>query len=83
MQNTATLFIKVVPQRVQRSYFLLCDFQPSVTHASAISYVTLTDITQESLQRAIQDMQTLHKAGCISNVTSAAVAKKLQKLSDV
>lgn len=80
MITAQTLFARVIPQAYDRGYMLLVGFDPVMTQASAVQYVTLGGITRKSLDDTIARMQKIYGAATITDVTKSNIVKQLAKL---
>ena len=81
MQKVNTLFYKLVPQHnVKQAYFLLVSCESTITHRTAMQYVTLCAITERMLNNALSALQAQYSTEHMCNVTSDSVAKTLHKL---
>ena len=75
----STLYYKLFAQRTQHAYVLCVSFNAHtlLTQRNAMQFVTLCEITQQTLQSKLQQLLQQHSAQQLCNVTSSAVSKKL------
>lgn len=76
----STLFVRVVPADRDRGYVLLCGYDASVVQRTALSYTTLSVLTRESLNAAIERMRLSNNAKDVRDVTAPAIVKKLARM---
>jgi hypothetical protein len=76
----STLYVRVVPADKDRGYLLLAGYEPNIVQRTALTYMTLTAPTRESLNAAIERMRANNSAAVVKDVTDSSVAKKLAKL---
>lgn len=76
----STLFVRVVPQDKERGFMLLAGYDADVVQRTALQYATLSVLTRESLNAAIERMRINNSASTIKDVTAPAIQKKLAKL---
>jgi len=76
----STLFVRVVPADKNRGYILLAGYDSSVVQRTAIQYTTLSDVTRESLNAAIEKLRKDNSAKDIKDCTAPAIQKKLMRL---
>lgn len=80
MQKRNTMYYKLMQQHnSKQDYFLLVSFASSITQRDAMSYDTLCAITPTMLESAVAKFELLYNAENSIDVTSASVAKMLQK----
>lgn len=76
----STLFVRVVPADKDRGFLLLAGYEPNIVQRTALTYMTLSAPTRDSLNTAIERMRANNNAATVKDVTDASVAKKLAKL---
>jgi len=76
----STLFVRVVPADKNRGFVLLAGYDAAVVQRTALQYTTLTVVTRESLDAAVERMRLQNNAAAVRDVTAPAIAKKLAKM---
>lgn len=76
----STLFVRVVPADKDRGFMLLAGYDAAVVQRTAIQYTTLTVMTRESLNAAIERMRAANSAKEVKDCTAPAIQKKLARL---
>jgi hypothetical protein len=76
----STLFVRVVPADKGRGFVLLAGYDAAVVQRTALQYTTLTVVTRESLNAAVERMRLQNSAAAVRDVTAPAIAKKLAKM---
>src|SRR3954470_23681772 len=76
----STLYVRVVPQDKGRGYMLLAGYDSSVVQRTALQYTTLTAVTRDSLNAAIERLRKDNSAKDVKDCTAPAIQKQLAKL---
>lgn len=76
----STLYVRVVPADKDRGYMLLAGYDASVVQRTAIQYTSLTGLTRESLNAAIERMRASNSAKDVRDCTAPAIQKKLARM---
>jgi hypothetical protein len=76
----STLYVRVVPQDKDRGYMLLAGYDSGVVQRTALQYTTLTAVTRDSLNAAIERLRRDNSAKEVKDCTAPAIQKKLAKL---
>jgi hypothetical protein len=74
------LYVRVVPQDRGRGYMLLAGYDSSVVQRTAIQYTTLSDVTRDSLNTAIERLRKDNSAKEVKDCTAPGIQKKLAKM---
>lgn len=74
------LYVRVVPQDKNRGFMLLAGYDSSVVQRTAIQYTTLSCVTRDSLNAAIENLRKSNSAKEVKDCTAPAIQKQLAKL---
>jgi hypothetical protein len=74
------LYVRVVPQDKDRGFMLLAGYDSSVVQRTAVQYTTLSAMTRESLNAAIERLRIANSAKEVKDCTAPAIQKRLVKL---
>jgi len=74
------LYIRVVPQDKDRGYMLLGGFDNKIVQSTCSQYTTLSDLSRESLDEAIESMRIRYNASEVKDCTAPALQRKLKKM---
>ena len=77
--NISTLFIRVVPADRDRGYMLVVGHDSRITQTNCSKLTTLSILTRDSLNAAIERMRAEFNANDIRDVTPDGLKRKLQK----
>src|SRR4249919_3656682 len=76
----STLYVSVVNQDKDRGFMLLAGYDSTVVQRTALQYTTLTAVTRDSLNAAIERLRKDNSAKDVKDCTAPAIQKKLAKL---
>jgi len=76
----STLFVRVVPADKDRGFVLLAGYDAAVVQRTALQNTSLSGVTRESLNAAIERLRVANSAAEVRDVTAPAIKKKLAKL---
>jgi hypothetical protein len=80
MLQVGKLFVRIIPQARNRGYMMISGFDPSVNQKTMTRYTTLSGITQQVIDKAVEELAKMQGAKEVINVTKGDVEKKLMKL---
>lgn len=75
----STLFVRVVPQERNRGWMLLVSWEKPVVQRTCAQLITLSGVTQESLDKIKAKVQADYRVAKVEDVTPENIVKKLQK----
>ncbi len=76
----STLFVRVVAQDKERGFMLLAGYDSKVIQRTAVQYTTLSVMTRDSLNEAIDRLRKSNSAMEVKDCTAPDIQKKLAKL---
>jgi hypothetical protein len=76
----STLYVRVVQQDNKRGFMLLAGYDSKVVQRTCIQYTTLTAVTRDSLNAAVERMRVANSAAAVKDCTAPDIQKKLMKL---
>lgn len=80
LNASSTLYIRIVPCDRERGYMLLVSWVKPVIQKSSVQVISLSVLTREHLDRAIDNVRLSYAPGKLEDVTPVGIHSQLRKL---